>query len=114
MLSGNNNNQIISEEIRLLTSQFWEEWLRLSIARFAAYQNYKRTGIKKPLYVIDGIIQYLGYKSVLSVLKYNSFNEAKSNWNDLDGRFKYLHKKPKRISELSSNQIQLLNKFSIK
>ena len=92
-------------EARAITSEFWEEWHMLSEIKREAYRNYNDW-----LYnFMDSVINQLGYRHTLYNMPKN-FEEA-SNDPYLKYYIPYMNHRPKRISELSPKQLDIINKY---
>ena len=95
--------QTINQKSIEITSEYWSEWVTLSLAQHNAYQKYYRTGNKWGLDFINSIMTYLLYHTDI-ITKFKSMEDAELNWEEKYGTFPILNKKPKSVSDLTQKK----------
>jgi hypothetical protein len=105
------SDQLIQNKSREITSEYWSEWVTLSLAKHNAYQIYSRSGKKWGLDFINSIMANLGYKTDLKITRFKSMEEAELNWEENYGTFPILNKKPKSVSDLTQRQQSILKLY---
>jgi len=101
------NNKNIHITSRKITSEYWKEWTILSKA-------YSHARIQQNDWAVDflsGIIDRLGYYTILAQTNFDTMEDAERGWNASSGTFPYLYSEPKRIENLSQKQRTIIYKF---